>query len=70
MLWSLQVTVGFIMLPRPLLAIPDLSTAHFNAQLVRQVAGEIIDFVVDNKLDVLILTETWLQEVGDEPNWR
>ena len=39
---------------------------YFNAQSVCQIAGEINDFVVDNKLDVLILTETWLQEVGDE----
>ena len=41
--------------------------AYFNAQSVRQIAGEIHDFIVDNKLDALILTETWLQEVGDEP---
>ena len=44
-----------------------LTMAYFNAQSVRQIAGEIHDFIVDNKLDALILTETWLQEVGDEP---
>ena len=38
-----------------------------NAQSVREIAGEIHDFIVDNKLDALILTQTWLQEVGDEP---
>ena len=38
-----------------------------NAQSVHEIAGEIHDFIVDNKHDALILTETWLQEVGDEP---
>ena len=44
-----------------------LTMAYFNAQSVRQIAGEIHDFIADNTLDALILTETWLQEVGDEP---
>ena len=44
-----------------------LTMAYFNAQSVRQIAGEIRDFIVDNTLDALILTEIWLQEVGDEP---
>ena len=43
-----------------------LTMAYFNAQSVHQIAGEIHDFIVDYKPDVLILTETWLQEVGDE----
>ena len=45
----------------------QLTMTYFNAQSVCQRAGEICDFIVDNKLDALILTETWLQEVGDEP---
>ena len=43
-----------------------LTMAYFNTLSVHQIAGEIHDFTVDNTLDVLILTETWLQEVGDE----
>ena len=35
-----------------------LTMAYFNAQSVRQIAGEIRDFIVDNTLDALILTET------------
>ena len=43
-----------------------MTMAYFNAQSVRQIAGEIHYFIVDYKPDAPILTETWLQEVGDE----
>ena len=33
-----------------------LTMAYFNAQSVRQIAGEIHDFIVDNTLNALILT--------------
>jgi len=45
----------------------QLTMTYFNTQSVCQRAGEICDIIVDNKLDTLILMETWLQEVGDEP---
>ena len=41
--------------------------ACLNAQSVFQIAGDIHEFIADNTLDALILTETWLQEVGDGP---
>ena len=44
----------------------QMTMAYSNAQSVHQVAGQIHDFIVDYKPYVLILTETWLQEVGDE----
>ena len=45
---------------------PPLTMAYFNAQSVRQTAGEVHNYTDDNKLDALILTETRLQEVGDD----
>ena len=46
---------------------PPLTRAYFNVQSVRQIAGEVHDYTADNKLDALILTEAWLQEVDDFP---
>ena len=43
-----------------------LTMAYFNVRSVGQRANEIDDFIFDNKLDALIMTESWLQEV-DEP---
>ena len=37
-----------------------LTLGYFNAKSIRQKAGEIREFLVDNALDVLFLTETWL----------
>ena len=35
-----------------------LTMAYFNVRSVRQIASEIHDFIFDNKLDALIMTET------------
>ena len=38
----------------------------FNSQSCRQIATDIYDLTVDNSVDVLMLTETWLYSNGDE----
>ena len=38
----------------------------FNVQSCRQIATDICELVVDNDLDIVMLTETWLYEKGDE----
>ena len=38
----------------------------FNTQSSRQVATDISEIVLDNDLDMLMLTETWLYAEGDE----
>ena len=38
----------------------------FNSQPCRQIATDIYDLIVDNSVDVLMLTETWLYSIGDE----
>ena len=38
----------------------------FNSQPCRQIATDIYDLIVDNSIDVLMLTETWLYSNGDE----
>ena len=38
----------------------------FNTQSSREVATEISEIVLDNDLDILMLTETWLYAEGDE----
>ena len=47
-----------------------LILGYFDAQSVGQKAGEVCEFVVDNALEVLTLTETWLLVAGDEPCLR
>ncbi|XP_072028205.1 uncharacterized protein [Amphiura filiformis] len=39
----------------------------FNAQSCRQIATDIVEIITDNNLDLVMLTETWLYEKGDEP---
>ena len=37
-----------------------------NSKSCRQIATDIYDLIVDNRIDVLMLTETWLYSNGDE----
>ena len=43
-----------------------LKVAVFNAQSARNIASDIHEIIVDNKLDILMITETWLKPEGDE----
>ena len=43
-----------------------MKVAVFNAQSARTIASDIHELIVDNKLDILLLTETWLKPEGDE----
>ena len=43
-----------------------LKVAVFNVQSARNSAPDIHEIIVDNKLDILMLTETWLKPEGDE----
>jgi len=38
----------------------------FNVQSSRQIAADIAEIILDNDLDMLMLTETWLYAKGDE----
>ena len=44
----------------------SLNLLSFNLQLCRQIATDMYDLMVDNSVDVLMLTETWLHSHGDE----
>ncbi|WP_293703032.1 hypothetical protein, partial [Thiolapillus sp.] len=44
----------------------SLKLLSFNSQSCRQIATDIYDLIVDNSIDVLMLTETWLYSNGDE----
>ena len=44
----------------------SLKLLSFNSQSCRQIATDIYDLIVDNSIDVLMLTETWLYFHGDE----
>lgn len=44
----------------------DLSVWCFNAQSCRQIATDIHDLITESKIDVLMMTESWLYPVGDE----
>ena len=44
----------------------SLKLLSFNSQSCRQIATDIYDLIVDNSIDVLMLTETWLYSDGDE----
>jgi hypothetical protein len=57
----------------PMLNSPDYPTSRnhlnwmcFNVQSCRQIATDIAELIVDNDIDVCMLTETWLYEKGDE----
>ena len=43
-----------------------LLTVFLHAQLCRNNAFELSDLVTDRDLNILLLTETWLKELGDE----
>ena len=43
----------------------NLNVAAFNAQSCRTNASEIYEIIVDNKIDILILTVTWLKPEGE-----
>ena len=45
----------------------NLLIGVWNAQSTIQKAAEIHDMIVDESLDLLLITETWLKEAGDEP---
>ncbi len=38
----------------------------WNAQSARNKALDIADFIAEYELDILVLTETWLRQQGDE----
>ena len=44
----------------------SIKLLSFNSQSCRQIAADIYDLIVDNSVDVLMLTETWLYSNGDE----
>ena len=44
----------------------SLKLLTFNSQSCGQIATHIYDLIVDNSVDVLMLTETWLYSNGDE----
>ena len=44
----------------------SLKLLSFNSQSCRQIATDIYDLIVDNRIDVLMLTEMWLYSNGDE----
>ena len=39
---------------------------YLNAQSCRNKVSDLNDFVIDHDIDILLLTETWLKELGDE----
>ena len=39
---------------------------YLNAQSCRNKASELNNLVTDHDIDILLLTETWLKEHGDE----
>ena len=44
----------------------NLKWMCFNAQSCRQIVNDLFEIIVENNLDILMLTETWLYEQGDE----
>ena len=43
-----------------------LLMVYLNAKTCRNKSSELNDLVTDHDIDVLLLTETWLKEQGDE----
>lgn len=54
---------------QPALSDNKLSLCLFNSQSVCKdgKADTIADFVIENNLDIMFITETWLRQLGDEP---
>ena len=44
----------------------DINFGLLNARSVRNKVNEIVDYVVDNSLDIVALTETWLGPAGSD----
>ena len=44
----------------------NLKWMCFKAQSCRQIVNDLSEIIIENNLDILMLTETWLYEQGDE----